>query len=71
MLVTPVADRDAEKQNHSFRVRQKQRLRERGWEGGDTGVIIHSSNFNASPTMSYGVLECDIVMAQNCMLMIL
>ena len=25
-------------------------------------------NLNTSPKMSYGVLECDIVMLQNCML---
>ena len=34
------------------------------------GVIIHSFNLNTSPKMSYGVLECDIVMLQNYMLMI-
>ena len=34
------------------------------------GVIIYSSNLNISPKMSYGVLECDIVMLQNYMLMI-
>ena len=28
-------------------------------------------NLNMSPKMSYGVLECDIVMLQNYMLMIL
>ena len=26
------------------------------------GVIIYSFNLNISPKMSYGVLECDIVM---------
>ena len=35
------------------------------------GVIIYSFNVNISPKMSYGVLECDIVMLQNYMLMIL
>ena len=29
------------------------------------------NNLNISPKMSYGVLECDIVMLQNYMLMIL
>ena len=35
------------------------------------GVIIYSFNLNISPNKSYGVLECDIVMLQNYMLMIL
>ena len=35
------------------------------------GVIIYSFNLNISPTMSHGVLECDIVMLQNYMLVIL
>ena len=35
------------------------------------GVIIYSFNFNISPKMSLGVLECDTVMLQNYMLMIL
>ena len=35
------------------------------------GVIIYNFNLNISPKMPYGVLECDIVMLQNCMLMIL
>ena len=34
------------------------------------GVIICSFNLIISPKMSYGVLECDIVMLQNYMLMI-
>ena len=34
-------------------------------------VIIYGFNLNISPKMSYGVLERDIVMSQNCMLMIL
>ena len=34
------------------------------------GVIIHSCNLNISPKMSYGVLECDMVMLQNYMRMI-
>ena len=34
------------------------------------GVITYSFNLNTSPKMSYGVLECDIVISQNCMLMI-
>ena len=36
----------------------------------NTGVIIYSVNSNISPNMSYGVLECDI-MLQNYMPMIL
>ena len=35
------------------------------------GVIIYSFHFNNSPKMSCGVLECDIIMLQNDMLMIL
>ena len=35
------------------------------------GVIIQSFNLNISPEMSCGVPECDIVMLQNYMLMIL
>ena len=35
------------------------------------GVIIYSFNLNIAPKMSYGVLECDIVMSQNYMLMTL
>ena len=35
------------------------------------GVIIYSLNLNISPKISYTVLECDIVMLQNYMLMIL
>ena len=34
------------------------------------GVIIYNLNLNISPKMSYGVLECDIVMLHNYMLMI-
>ena len=33
-------------------------------------VIMYSFNLNVSPKMSYGVLECDIVMLQNYMLTI-
>ena len=33
-------------------------------------VIIYSFNLNTSPKMSYGVLECDIVILQNYMLMV-
>ena len=29
------------------------------------GVIIYSVNLNISPKMSYGVLECDVVILQN------
>ena len=35
------------------------------------GTIIYSFTLNISPTISYGVLECDIVVLQNYMLMIL
>ena len=28
------------------------------------GVIIYSFNLNISPKMSYGVLECDIIVTQ-------
>ena len=35
------------------------------------GVIIYSFNLNISLKMLYGVLECDIVMLQNYVLMIL
>ena len=28
-------------------------------------VIIYSCNLNISPKISYGMLECDIVMLQN------
>ena len=42
-----------------------------GWQANNMGVIIYSFNLNISPKMSYGVLEYDIVMLQNCMLMIL
>ena len=33
------------------------------------GVIIYSFNLNISSKMSYGVLECDIVISQNYTLM--
>ena len=35
------------------------------------GGIIYSFNLNISPKKSCGVLECDIVMLQDYMLMIL
>ena len=35
------------------------------------GVVIYSFNSNTSPRMKYGMLECDIVMLQDYMLMIL
>ena len=35
------------------------------------GVIIYGFNLNISPKISYGVLECDIVMLQNYILRIL
>ena len=35
------------------------------------GVIIYSFNLNVSPEMLYDVLECEIVMLQNYMVMIL
>ena len=54
-----------------YRVLQKEGLLECGWQGNNMGAIIYSFNLNISPKMSYGVLECDIVMLQNDMLMIL
>ena len=30
------------------------------------GVIMYSFNVNISPKMSYGVLECDIMLQNNC-----
>ena len=35
------------------------------------GIIIYSFNLSITPKMSYSVLECDIVMLQNHMLMVL
>ena len=35
------------------------------------GVLMYSFNLNMSCKMSYGVLECDIIMLQNYVLMIL
>ena len=35
------------------------------------GVVIYTFNLNILPKMSHGVLECDSVMLQNDMLMIL
>ena len=35
------------------------------------GVIIYSFNLHISPKVSSGVRECDIVILQNCLLMIL
>ena len=34
-------------------------------------VVTHSFNLNILPTVSYGVLECDIAMLQNGMFVIL
>ena len=34
-------------------------------------VIVYNFNSNISPKMLYGVLECDIVVLQNNMFMIL
>ena len=34
-------------------------------------VIIYSFNLNISPKMSHGLLECDIIMLQDYVLMIL
>ena len=44
---------------------QKQGLLECGWQNNNMGIIIYSFNENISSEMSYGVLECDIVMLQN------
>ena len=55
-----------------YRVQQKEHLFECGWQGNNNmGVIIYSFILNILPKMSYGDLECDIVMLQNYMLMIL
>ena len=54
-----------------YRVQQKEGLPECGWQGNNMGVLIYSFNLNISPKMSYGVLECDIVMLQNYVRMIL
>ena len=35
------------------------------WHHNNIGVIIYGFNLNISPKMSYGVLECDIVLLQN------
>ena len=35
------------------------------------GVIIYSFNLNIVPKMAYGTLECEVVMLQNYMLLIL
>ena len=50
---------------------QKQRPFECGWWGNNMAVIIYSFNLNISLKMSYGVLECDIVLLYNYMLLIL
>ena len=34
------------------------------------GVIMYGFNVSISPKMSYGVLECDIVVLQNDMLVV-
>ena len=41
------------------------------WQGNNMGVIIYSFNLSISLKMSHGMLECDIVVSQNYMLMIL
>ena len=41
-----------------------------GWWGNNMGVIIYTFNLDISPKMSYGGLECNIIMLQNYMLMI-
>ena len=46
-------------------------LLECGWQGNNMAVIIYSLNLNISPKISYGVLECDMVMLQNNIIMIL
>ena len=42
-----------------------------GWQSNNVGVIIYSFNLKISPEMSYVVLECDIVMLQDYMHMVL
>ena len=39
--------------------------------GNNMGAIIYSFNLNISPKVPYGVLECDAVVLQNYMLMLL
>ena len=38
---------------------------ESGWQGHNMGATIYSFNLNISPTVSYGMLQCDIIMLQN------
>ena len=40
-------------------------------KGNNMGVVSYTFNLNILPKMSHGVLECDSVMLQNDMLMIL
>ena len=42
-----------------------------GWLGYVNVSHKVNSNLNISPKMSYAVLQCDVVMLQDCMLMIL
>ena len=53
------------------RGRQKRRPCECGRQGQPAGVLICRFNSNVSPTVSRGVLECDAVMLQSGMFMIL
>ena len=46
-------------------------LLECGWQGKNMNVVIYRFNLKISPKMSYGMFECDIVMSQNDMLMVL
>ena len=45
--------------------------RSAGSVGHMNALLERDSHVNVSPTMSYGVLKCDIVLLQNYMLMIL
>ena len=55
----------------TYRVRQKEGLRECGGSGDDMGVVMYSFRLNISPEMSQGVLGCDSILLQNHMRVIL
>ena len=55
-----------------YGAQQKDGWLECGWWGNNLGVITYSFNLNTSPkTVVYGMLQCDIVMLQNYILIIL
>ena len=55
----------------TYRVQQKEGLRERGGSGDTMGGRMYSFHLNISPEMSCGVFEGDSVLLQNDMLTIL